>query len=273
MAHEQSFVVTGSASGIGKYITRGLVKAGHRVLATDINLEGLRTVAQAGGWASERVRLRALDVRDVDAWNATFEEAVSAFGGVDVLMNIAGYMRTGHAVEMPPEEIHRHFDINVKGVIFGTQTAARHMIARRHGHIVNISSMSALAPIPGIAVYSASKHAVRAFSIAMAYELRETGVDISVVLPDAVETPMTDKVRGDDAAAVVFSGNLLTVEEIGDLILGRVLAQRPLELAHPPSRGWLARIANLFPHLSFSMSPMMERRGMKHLEQLRREKR
>jgi 3-oxoacyl-[acyl-carrier protein] reductase len=193
---------------------------------------------------------------------------------VDVLMNIAGYMKTGRAHEMPPEEVHRHFDVNVKGSIFGTQTAAKHMIPKRRGHIVNMTSMSALAPIAGLALYSASKFAIRAFSIATAYELREHGIDISVICPDSVETPMTDNVRTDDSAAMIFSGErLLTVDEIGDLILGRVLAQRPLELAYPAGRAWLARLGNLFPHLAFALTPRMERQGLDRLRRLRGEQR
>ena len=77
---------------------------------------------------------------------------------------------------MRDEDVHRHFDVNVKGVIFGTRAAAARMIPQGHGHVVNIASMAALAPIPGLALYSASKYAVRAFSLAAAEELRAHGV-------------------------------------------------------------------------------------------------
>lgn len=271
MAH-QTFVVTGSASGIGKYVTHELVSRGHAVMATDVNLAGLQQVAQAEGWPTDRVRVRAMDVRDPAAWAATFDEAVSAFGGVDVLMNIAGYLRAGTGHEMSVEDVHRHIDVNLKGVIFGVQAAARHMIPRKRGHIVTVSSMSALAAIPGIAVYSASKFAVRAFCLANAYELRPHGIAHTVVCPDAVETPMTDHIRGQDAAAMVFSSSrLLSVEEVGGELVGRVLAKRPLEVVLPHSRAWIARLGNLFPNLSFAAMPGMLRRGATNLARLRAE--
>src|SRR5205823_4569252 len=112
----------------------------------------------------------------------------------------------------------------------------------RHGHIINIASMAALAPIPGISLYSASKYAVRGFSLAAAQELRAHGVYVTVVCPDAVQTPMLDAQLAHDEAAATFSGpRLLTVEEVGRAIIGQGLARRPLEIYLPPSRGWLAR--------------------------------
>src|SRR5215472_15441003 len=162
----QTFVLTGCASGIGRHLTGALTLRGHRVLATDINMAALEECAHA--WNAEQVAIRALDVRDADGWDRVLKEAAARFGRVDVVMNIAGYLRSGWVHEMPPEEVQRHIDINTKGVIFGTQASARYMMAQRQGHIINIASLAALVPVSGLALYSASKYAVRAFSIAAA---------------------------------------------------------------------------------------------------------
>jgi 3-oxoacyl-[acyl-carrier protein] reductase len=262
----QNFFLTGCASGIGRHLTGRLLATGHNVFATDINLKALEEMAQQeaqkSGVNETRLRIARHDVTEPDSWAEVFAEAVAAFGGIDVTMNIAGVMIGGWAVEAPPELVHRHFDINVKGVIFGTQTAARHMIARGHGHIINIASLSALAPIPGIAIYSASKYAVRAFSLAVAQELRPHGVFVTAINPDAVNTPLLDPNLEIEAAALVFSApRLLTVEEIATAIIEQALTRRPLEVTIPRHRGWLARVTDVFPNLAFILGPVFERRG------------
>lgn len=262
----RNFFLTGCASGIARHLTGRLLALGHNVFATDINLKALEEMAQQeaqkSGVTETRLRIARHDVTDPDSWAEVFAKAVAAFGGIDVTMNIAGVMIGGWAVEAPPELVHRHFDINVKGVIFGTQTAARHMIARGHGHIINIASLSALAPIPGIAIYSASKYAVRAFSLAIAQELRPHGVYVTAINPDAVNTPLLNPNLKIEAAALVFSApRLLTVEEIATTILEQALTRRPLEVTIPRHRGWLARVTDVFPNLAFILGPVFERRG------------
>jgi 3-oxoacyl-[acyl-carrier protein] reductase len=264
------FVVTGCASGIGRHLADALLRRGESVLATDIELDALERAAAELGWPQERTRLQRLDVCDPDAWQAALETGVAVFGGLDVLLNVAGYLYPAWLHETPAEEVHRQLDINTKGVVFGTQTAARHMLARGSGHIVNIASLAALAPVPGLALYCASKYAVRAFSLAAAQELRPRGVAVTVVCPDAVQTPMLDRQLGRDEAALTFSGpRLLTVQDVERVVLGRVLQRRPLEVFLPASRGWLARFADVFPATTALLEPVLRRKGLRHQAALR----
>lgn len=264
MSSNQNFFLTGCASGIGQHLAAKLVARGARIFATDINLEAMVAHAAREHWPEAQVRLQRLDVRDPAQWQQVMDEAVATFGRIDVVMNIAGYMLAGWAHEAAPESIDRHFDINVKGVIYGTQAAARQMIKQGGGHILNIASLSALAPIPGIAVYSASKYAVRAFSLAVAQELRAHNIYVTTISPDAVRTPLLDPQK-DIAAAVVFSSSrLLTVEDIARAILERALPRRPLEVVIPAHRGWLAHLSNAFPQLTFALGPFFKKRGAAH---------
>lgn len=262
-------VVTGAAGGIGAAVVRALAARGDRVLATDLRLEPLRERAAAERWPEDRVRLRALDVADPAAWEAALDEAGRAFGPVEVLMNLAGYLKAGQVREQAPEEFSRHLDANARGVMLGTRAAARRMAARG-GHVVNMASMAALAPIPGLAAYSASKHAVRAFSIAAAQELAPLGIAVSVVCPDAVQTPMVEAQLRDPEAALTFSGGrILAADEVAALLVGPVLERRPIEFAFPAWRAWLARAANLAPGLAARLRPWLERRGLERQELLR----
>src|SRR5205085_5137897 len=131
---------------------------------------------------------------------------VTTYGRVDVLMNVAGYLLPGYIHETSADQIERHMDINAKGLMLGTQAAARVMVRQGQGHIINIASMAALAPVPGLCCYSASKYAVRAFSLAVAQELRPHGVYVTAVCPDAVQTPMLDLQVDYQEAAMTFSG-------------------------------------------------------------------
>lgn len=254
--------MTGAASGIGQHMADRLILQGHRVFATDVNFEALAAHAQANHWPQDRVRLRRLDVRAAAEWALSVEEAVEAFGRIDVLMNIAGYMLAGWAHEASPESVERHLDINVKGVIFGTQAAARQMLKQGGGQIINIASLSALAPIPGIAVYSASKYAVRAFSIAAALELRPHNVFITTINPDAVRTPLLAPQKGIEAAAIVFSSpKLLSVEDVARAILEKAIPHKPIEVNIPAHRGWLAHLTNLLPQYSSAIGSFLSKRG------------
>ncbi len=118
-------------------------------------------------------------------------------------------MRPGHTPELLDGDVELQIGVNLKGVIYGTREAARLMLRQpdlaRRGHIVNIASLAALAPIPGLTVYSATKYAVRAFSLAAAEELRPLGIAVTVVCPDAVKTPMLDLQVGYEEAALTFT--------------------------------------------------------------------
>ncbi len=253
-------VVTGAASGIGRCVVDALVAQGGTVLATDIDEDALARAAAA--WPEGRVARRGLDVTDAAGWQAAFEEAERTVGPVDVLFNVAGYLTPGYVHETRLEDIDRHLDINTKGVMFGTRVAAERMVRRGQGHIVNIASMAAFAPIPGLSLYSASKFAVRAYSLAAAIELRSKGVAVTVVCPDAVATPMLDKQRDYEEASLTFSApRFLTPEEVAAELVGPVLERRPMEVALPRTRKWLARVLDTFPELAPWVSPLFTQQG------------
>ncbi|MCA9693949.1 MAG: SDR family oxidoreductase [Myxococcales bacterium] len=265
------FFLTGCASGIGQHLAAALLARGHRVWATDIAQAELEGHARAHLWPADRVTLRRLDVTDADAWERVYEEAIVALGGIDVHMNIAGYLQPAWICDAEVADVHRHLDINTKGVIFGTRLAARHMCARGEGHIINVASLASLSPVPGLALYCASKYAVRGFSLAAAVELREHGVHVTTVCPDGVKTPMVDKQLDREEAALTFSGaRLLTVEDVAAAILDRALVRKPMQLSLPRSRALLARLADLAPSLGLRARPLLMKLGRRRQQLLTR---
>lgn len=269
-AGDGAMLLTGCASGIGAHLAGALSARGHKVLATDVDEAALSARAAKAGWDPASVKLQKLDVREAEAWESALDAAEAAWGAVSVVMNIAGVLRPAFIHQIRPEDIDFHLDVNVKGTALGVRAAAARMVRRGAGHIINFGSLASLAPVPGISLYSASKFAVRGLSLAAATELRPRGVAVSLVMPDAVQTPMLDLQLDYEEAAVTFSGDrALTVEDIGRLILDKVLPERPLEVTIPLGRGALARLANAAPEASAILAPILTKRGRERQAKMR----
>jgi 3-oxoacyl-[acyl-carrier protein] reductase len=177
-------------------------------------------------------------------------------------MHVAGVIKPGYAKAITPADIDLQVDVNVKGTMLGTRAAAARMVKAGGGHIVNFGSLASLTPVPGLCVYAGSKFAVRGFSLAAATELLPEGVWVTVVMPDAVDTPMLDLQIDYEEAAMTFSGSKpLTVDDIERVILDEVLPKRPLEVTLPLSRGLLARLANSVPAINRRFAPIVAKAG------------
>jgi 3-oxoacyl-[acyl-carrier protein] reductase len=265
----RTFLVTGAASGIGHKLVAELLKRGERVCAADVKTEPMEAL-RAHAATAEQLLIVALDVRDPDQWQRCISGLVQAWGRLDALMNVAGVIRPGYVHEVTPADVHFHFDVNTKGVIFGTQAAAAQMLRQGHGHIVNIASLAGIAPVPGIALYSASKFAVRGFSLAAALELRDKGIRVTTVCPDAVQTPMLDLQVDYEQAAMTFSGSrVLSTDDVVGVVLGRVLDKAPIEVMIPGGRGWTAKLASAFPSLGAAVFENLRKRGQAQRQKLK----
>lgn len=256
--------ITGCASGLGKHFVDAFYLRGYRVVATDINSNALDRHAATERWPEDSVMCAPLDVTSSEQWVSLLSQVLSTWGKVDYLLNVAGYIKPGYSHEQSLDEIDRHLDINVKGVMYGCQIVGHHMTEQGSGHIINIASTAALAPIPGLNLYSASKFAVRAFSLAIRHELKPYGVKVTVVCPDAIQTPMLSLQKTYDEAAMTFSGNkVLRVEDIELLIFDRVIPNAPAEVMIPFSRGVFAKLGNLFPGLTDRLVLVLQNKGRK----------
>lgn len=262
--NEKVYFLTGCASGIGAHMSRRLLAEGARVTVTDISADGLAQFTE-----HENALALPLDVRDEDAWQAAVSQTLEKWGRLDVLMNIAGVVQPAFADAVQVEDIHTQIDVNAKGTFLGMAAVIPSMKDAGGGHIINIASLASLAPISGIALYSASKHAVRAYSLAVVPELRPHNIAITLIHPDAVQTPMLDYELQHDEAAMTFSGpKILTVEDV-ERAIRRALAKQPLEISLPRYRGWLAKASNPFPALATFLQPFFARQGRANQRKLR----
>jgi NAD(P)-dependent dehydrogenase (short-subunit alcohol dehydrogenase family) len=266
-----TILITGSASGIGRHLAGALSRRGHGIVASDVDITALERRAAEDRWDPTQVRLAKLDVRDAEAWEEALDLAEREHGGLDVVMNVAGVLVPGWAKDVRPEDIDFVLGVNVKGTMLGTRAAARRFLVKGKGHIVNFGSLASLAPVPGLGLYAASKFAVRGFSLAAAMELEKDNIAVTLVMPDAVQTPMLDMQVDHEEAAMTFSGpRPLTVEDIERAVVEKVLPERPLELTLPLSRGLLARAANTAPGVAKHLEPLMTKKGRAQQHKMKR---
>ncbi len=256
------FLVTGGANGIGACIIEHALKKGHHVIAVDVDGEAL-----AARWGNQpAVHCETLDVTNELQWRRLFERIDKERQVVDVVVNVAGVLRSGRTGKLKGEDVRLMLAVNVQGVIFGTNTAAAHMITHQHkGHIINVGSVASLYATPGNAIYATSKFAVRGFSIAAAGDLKPHGIAVSLVGPGPVKTDMLEQQRGDEDAALTFSGRrALTPDEVANAILGPVLKSRPLECFLPWQAGIVGKISNVAPGFFLHMAQRAFKRGRKN---------
>lgn len=254
--------ITGSASGLGRHLTGRFAARGYRVVATDINFAALQASQQEECWDKDAVWIRKLDITKKNQWQSIWQAVLEKWGRVDVMCNVAGYLLPGYVAETDIDQIDRHIDINVKGLMYGSKYAAETMVKQGGGHIINVASLAAIAPVPGIGLYSASKFAVRGFTLSLAQELKPQGVSVSVLCPDAIETPMLTLQEDYEEAALTFSGGrTLEVKEVADLLFSKIVDKKELEVTIPNVRGWLSKLGNTVPGLSFAMSGFLGRVG------------
>ncbi len=250
MAENRIALVTGAAGGVGASIVTELEALGIQVIACDLDESNLSSVAGEHDWQADRVRLARLDVTSDPDWDRVVSEIKVEHGKIDLLFNVAGIMRAEWIEDTPLDDIDSILAVDLKGVILGTKYAAREMIRRGTGHIVNFSSMMGLAPGPGMSVYTGAKYGVRGFTLSTAIELKPHGIAVSLICTDRIDTGLFNFPNAyGPQAAIAYSGPpALQVDKVVPRMLRKILKKKPLILAVPRYRGRLARLSESFPH-------------------------
>jgi NAD(P)-dependent dehydrogenase (short-subunit alcohol dehydrogenase family) len=192
-------IVTGAGRGMGRAVARRLAREGARVVVAEVNAKhGAEVAAEirdSGGMATEVTA----DVSRLADVQRTFDVAVEAYGTVDILINNAGIAIARPMTDYTESEWDRQMAVNVKGVFFCSQAAARVMIPRRQGKIVNFASTSAFVSSskPEVA-YDTSKGAVRQMTVSIAAELAPHGINVNAVAPGTTATEMTTSTLATD---------------------------------------------------------------------------
>jgi 2-hydroxycyclohexanecarboxyl-CoA dehydrogenase len=202
---DQVAIVTGGASGIGQATARRLAGEGAAVVIADVNGEGAGGVARSISEGGGRAIALQVDVTDAPGVRAMTEQAIAAFGKIDILVSNAGWDRAGPFADTDEELWDRVIAINYRGHLATCHAALPHMRERGGGRIVTVASDAGRVGSSGEVVYSGAKGAVIAFTKGLAREVARYGINVNCVAPGLVDTPLLAGMPEKLIAAIVRS--------------------------------------------------------------------
>ncbi|MFF4866047.1 SDR family NAD(P)-dependent oxidoreductase [Streptomyces sp. NPDC001231] len=185
-------LITGGGSGIGQATVLRILAEGGTVVAADVSERGLNDTVKKAGAHADRLTTLVIDISDEASVRAGVSAAVNALGGLDVLVNAAGILRSSHTHETSLEDFTRVLQVNLVGTFLMIRESIPALLEGRGAAVVNFSSTSALFAHPYMAAYAASKGGVQSMTHALAGEYAKQGIRFTAVQPGSISSGMTD---------------------------------------------------------------------------------
>jgi short-subunit dehydrogenase len=263
---DRTVVITGASAGIGLACARQFARAGANLV---IVARGATELERA---RAELARLGpvlaiAADVAHADAPARIVAATLAEFGALHVLVNNAGMHARGELADQDADDLAAMVDVNLRAPIVLTRHALPHLVASGRGAIVNVASLAGKVPTAGGVVYSATKFGLRAFSMALADELRGRGVTVSCVSPGPVDTQFI-MAELDTVSDLTMSQPLVSADAVAALVLASARDGRA-ERSTPRLSGALATLGYVAPSVRRLLRPLLERRGRRNKARLR----
>ncbi|WP_072395518.1 SDR family oxidoreductase [Hyphomicrobium sp. CS1GBMeth3] len=190
MPSEKTVLITGASTGIGRVTAEFFAAKGWNVAATMRSPEKSDLASK-----SDRIKLFKLDVTDQVSVDRAVQDVIGHFGGIDVLVNNAGYGLLGPFEAQTDEQIRRQFETNVFGVMNVTRAVLPHMRERKQGRIVNVGSAAGRLTLPLYSMYCATKWALEGFSESLWFELRQHNIKVKIIEPGMIKTDFFERSR------------------------------------------------------------------------------
>ena len=259
---DKTVLITGASSGIGASFARFLADKGMRVLLTARRKESLLELAREIGSSKGRVEVYPADLAN-PLERITLFEAVSKTGQVDILINNAGFGWYGWFSRMPWETARQMIAVNIEASAHLTSLFLPGMLERRSGHIIAIGSIAGGLPNQGIAVYSASKAFLDAFTASLYRELPGTGVHASVMRLGPVKTEFFEHARGLENGGSVPGEKLVVSVDVVNRAMWCLL-NHPRRVMYVPGWLWVSKFAEpLLGGIIDRLGPLLLRRNSK----------
>ena len=262
----KTVIITGASAGVGAACAR--LFAGHKAKLVLVarGEAALNTIADELRSQCEVLTV-VMNVASNKDCLTLLEKAEAAFGAVHVIINNAGMHARGDLKTISPMDVAAMVDINMRAPLLLSCAAIPYLQRAGEGAIVNVGSLAGRAPLQGAATYSATKAGLRAFSYALADELRDSGISVGSVSPGPIDTGfIMDEI--DAVEDIVFSQPMSTAEQVAEGILAVATGQE-IEVVLPAASAKLTHISYLFPKLRRRLRPKLYEQGRKNKEKYR----
>lgn len=263
---EKTVIITGGSEGVGAATARKFADAGANLVLVARSKKNLDLIAEELR-PETSVKTVVMDVSDTDACTNLFKKAEFEFGNVHVLINNAGCHSRGAAENIAIEDLGQMIDVNLRAPIILSRLVVPYLRQAGGGAIINVGSLAGRTPVPGAATYSASKAGLRAFTMALASELRRSSIKVAVVSPGPIDTGFIMS-NIDNVTDLTFSQPIVTADEVADEVM-KLCVNDKRERSMPAISGLLTTISYLFPGFANLMRPLLLARGRRVKRELK----
>ena len=265
---QTTVIITGASLGVGAATARLFAERGANLVLIARGIENLDKLA-AELAIPDRCMTAAMDVTDTDGFADLLQRVQARFGWVDILVNNAGFHQRGLAESVKAEDLGKMVDVNLKAPIMLSRMMLPYLRKSKTPAIINVASLAGRTPVPGSATYSATKFGLRAFGLALAEELRGSGIKIASVSPGPIDTGfIMDDI--DSVTDLTFSQPISTAEQVAEAIASLV-HNKTLDQPMPRVSGLLTTVSYLFPGIGRALRPMLEKKGRRTKARLKQQ--
>jgi hypothetical protein len=262
----KTVIITGASAGVGAACARAFAAQKAKLVLIARGEEALDAIAVELRAQTEVLAI-SMTVSDTGSCLKLLERAEQVFGAVHCLINNAGTHLRGDVESRSPEDLAAMVDVNMRAPLVLTAAALPYLRKAGGGAVVMVGSLAGGAPLQGAATYSATKAGLRAFTYALADELRDSNISVGVVSPGPIDTGfIMDNL--DEVEDIVFSQPMSSAEQVANAILKLAKGKRT-EICMPASSGILLNLVYLFPSLRRWLRPMFDKKGRKNKEKYR----
>jgi short-subunit dehydrogenase len=264
---DKTVIITGASAGVGAACARAFAAHGANLVLVARGAQGLDRIAAELSPICQ-VYTYAMDVANQAHCVALMQRAHEHFGGVDILVNNAGMHSRGDLEKVAIDDLGAMVDVNLRAPIVLSRAAIPYLRKSNAAAIVMVGSLAGRAPLQGAATYSATKAGLRAFTYAIADELKPHGINVGVVSPGPIDTGfIMDEI--DNVEDIVFSQPMSSADQVAAAIMAIAVGSKN-EISMPKVSGWLTTISYLFPSLRRKLRPKLYKIGRKNKDKYRR---
>jgi short-subunit dehydrogenase len=256
-------VVTGCSGGIGSSVCNQLFVFNATIVGICRNADLLSNIIFKE-YKQDNVFFMA-DVSKYDSCVKIINEIYERFKRIDILINCAGSILPGNFEHLNEDEIESLIKNNIHSVIYPVKAALPIMIKQGTGKIITIGSLGGIIPMPYEAIYSMTKFAVRGFSLSLVKELKDRGIDISLISPGSTKTRMLDRESLDNNSTISFIQRPLHPNKIAKTVISLIEKQK-FEVVLPRFSATLSLFVNLFPKLFYKVFSSVEKIGRQRMK-------